>query len=426
MKVFLLIFTLIFFAPIAYAVDEVNLEFNENFQKHSVNLTKFEDQIENNEKYEPDIQDVEAIDIPLPPVPKADIFATPWTLQAEIQKSVLEKAKEFWDNQPERTDIVSPLLKEQLTKRLKKGPFQSVYARAVLQSNMDIIIPEKGKSASDFEINLVNILIDAKSRDGKDTYRIMFDTSHQNNRPFMQQIFQDLYYETKRIPHHSILIGNSRVGTGLEGTQSPYTLPFLQRSQISRNFSNIRKRGIRVRGDYKYADYDFGIYDSDTYFSEFMPGGEFNFWINAKPLAKFKDKYGKLLTGTGLSVGKRNSTQYFVSGAGIEYSYKKLWARTEYSIANGSNGATGLSNKDRQGWYFTLGYRLNKKFEILARYDEFDPNRDVHNDHIREYSTGINYYIKGQALKLVLNYIFRQNDTANNSHRILVGAQLAL
>ena len=419
------IFALIFnftFTLCANAIEEVNLNFDDNFSKLEINIPKYEKE---KEILEEKIPDVEAFDS-YESKPQADIFSTPWTLQAEIQKSIFEKAKDFWAKQPDNTDDVSPLFKEQLTWHLNNGPLESLYARAVVQTNMDIMMPEDGNSYSKFDVNLINILVDGKSRDGKDTYRIMFDASHQHKRPFMQQFIQDIFYETRRIPHHSILIGNSRVGTGMEGTQSPYTLPFLQRSQISRNFSNIRKVGVRVRGDYKYAEYDLGVYSSDTFFSEFMPGAEFNSWINFKPLANTNEKYGKLLTGTGISLGKRHSTDYAVFGAGIEYSYNKFWTRVEYSIANGSNGATGLSNKNRQGWYAAVGYKLHKKIEVLARYDEFDPNRSVHKNHIREYTAGINYYIKGQALKLVLNYIFRQNQSGSDSHRILIGTQIAL
>ncbi len=62
----------------------------------------------------------------------------------------------------------------------------------------------------------------------------------------------------------------------------------------------------------------------------------------------------------------------------------------------------------------------------MARYDEFDPDRTISGNNQREYTAGINYYIKGQALKLILNYIFCQNEAKADSHRILIGAQLAL
>ena len=98
----------------------------------------------------------------------------------------------------------------------------------------------------------------------------------------------------------------------------------------------------------------------------------------------------------------------------------------EYAVANGSNGGSGLTSKHRQGWYVTLGYHLTKKLELLARYDDFNPDKKIHNNNQREYTAGINYYLKGQSLKLILNYIYCQNQAKSNSHRILLGTQIAL
>ena len=242
----------------------------------------------------------------------------------------------------------------------------------------------------------------------------------------MSQFVQDAYYETKRIPHHTILIGNSRTGTGYEGAQSPYTLPFINRSQISRNLANIRKVGVRVKEIILWLIMIFGGYSSDTFFTEFIPGLEFDGWVNLKPLGKTDGKYGKLTTGTGFVLGRRNSVDYSLGGAYIGYEYNKFWTRMEYAISDGSNGGSGLTNKRRQGWYVTIGYRLTKKLEILARYDEFDPDRTVKANNQREYTAGINYYLKGQALKLIFNYIYCQNEAKPDSHRLLVGTQIAL
>ena len=69
---------------------------------------------------------------------------------------------------------------------------------------------------------------------------------------------------------------------------------------------------------------------------------------------------------------------------------------------------------------------LTKKLQILARYDEFDPNREIANNNKREYSVGLNYYVKGQGLKFILNYVFCQNDATKDSHRIMLGTQLLI
>ena len=434
MKRFLIGFFILIFCITcpAFALDEVNLEFNENFQKLSINILSPEEMVSQDnqqdeaEREEPmDVEGIDTFNVPLPEIVVSEETA-PLTFYSRLQNEIKQTMKDVYKLQIEETDSITPLLKDKLKFHFDRGPISSLHTSVLAQNKFDLFMPNKGNSYSKYDVNLITVIFDAKTRSGKDMFRLMLDPSHQHNVPFMQNLFKDVFYETKRIPHHSILIGNSRAGTGIEGLQSPYIIPFMHRAQISRNFSNIRKVGLRVRGDYKYLDYDFGTYSSGTYFSDFIPGGEFDVWVNAKPLAKSKGKYGKLKTGMGLSTGKRHSTDYFVGSFGLHYSYKKLWTQMEYSFANGSNGYSGLSSKHRQGWYVTLGYKLTKKLEIVARYDDFDPDKSIGRNNTREYSAGINYYIKGQALKLVLDYIFCQNKASSDSHRFLIGAQLAL
>jgi hypothetical protein len=222
------------------------------------------------------------------------------------------------------------------------------------------------------------------------------------------------------------LVGNSRPSVGYEGAGSAYTLPFANRSQIARNFGTVRKLGIRVMGNYKYVDYDLGGFSSGTYFSDFFPGGEFDGWVNIKPLAKTNGKYGILKIGGGIATGKRDSIGFTVTSAYVGYEYKKFRIKGEFANANGSNGLSGLTNKHRQGWTVTAYYLINKKLEAIVRYDEFDPDKSIDNNNRREYTAGLSWYIKGQALKLMLNYVFCQNQSAKDSHRIILGAQIAL
>ena len=353
-----------------------------------------------------------------------DLNNNPTQQDLSLFGSIIETAKQLPTKEYEGYEQVPGLFKDALTMNFKEGPVESIHTWAVMQTNFDSQINETN-SGTKFNVPLINVLFDTKMKGGKDNFRLMLDVSHQHNRPFFNQFVQDAYYETTRIPHHKVLIGNSRPTVGQEGGQSPYTLPFVYRSQISRNFGSARKVGVRVRGDYSLVDYDIGGYSSDTFFSEFMPGVEFDGWVNVHPLAKTSHK-GKLTTGGGISSGSRNSTDYFVGGTYLGYSYKNFWTKMEYAVANGSNGGSGLTSKHRQGWYVTVGYHLTKKLELLARYDDFNPDKKIHNNNQREYTAGINYYLKGQSLKLILNYIYCQNQAKSNSHRILLGTQIAL
>ena len=338
-----------------------------------------------------------------------------------------ETAKNVYNLEIERTDVATPLLKDQLTFHFEKGVLDNLHIWSAYQMNFSTTIPERGDTDSKFDVGLINILIDGQFKGGKENFRIMLDPTHRHSHlPFMEPFFQDLYIESHRLAHTSVLVGNSRPGVGIEGAQSPYTLAFINRSQISRNLANIRKFGVRVRGDYSLMDYDVGVYSSSTNFTSFFPGHEFDAWMNVKPLGKTDGRFGKLVAGGGISSGDKHDTSYMVSSAYAGYDYKKFWTKFEYAHANGSNGGSGLSDKRSEGLFVTVGYHLTKKLELLARYDEFDPDRTINNNKMREYTLGTNYYLKGQALKLIFNYIYCQNDSKTDSHRLLVGTQILL
>ena len=334
-------------------------------------------------------------------------------------------AKKVYKMQIEDNTIPSSLLEDYLTWHFEKGPVEKLHFWSGYQTNADIDF-SKDHTSTKFYQGMINIFFDGEFKGGQEEFRVMLNPTPQSERPYFQPFIKDLYVQSKRIPHHRVLIGNSSTGIGLEGAQSAFTLPLLNRSQISRNLANVRKFGVRVRGDYSLVNYDLGGYSSDTYFSSFFPGAEFDGWVNFKPFGKTNGKYGKLLIGGGLETGKRHDTNFFLTGANISYEYKKFWARAEYANANGSNGNAGLTNKRQNGWYATVGYHLTPKLEIVARYDEFDPDKHIKKNNQREYTAGINYYIKGQALKLVLNYVFCDNDSRPDGHRLLIGTQIAL
>ena len=74
----------------------------------------------------------------------------------------------------------------------------------------------------------------------------------------------------------------------------------------------------------------------------------------------------------------------------------------------------------------TFIYKLTKKLHLVTRFDDFNNNTHIKNNNTREYSAGINYYILGQTLKLVLDYVFCQNQSRDDSHKIMIGTQVLL
>ncbi len=350
------------------------------------------------------------------------------TLEEKIEKEINPYSKEALKGIIEKEyDLNNSegMFKKQLTAQFNKGIIKDIGLQGSFIFNLGETIGEK-ESNLKYNTQLINVGLKGKFRTEKEGYNLLFDLTPDMHDDFFHKLVLDAWIETKRIPHNTLMFGTSRPNVGYEGGQCPYLVPFLARSQTARNFGNIRKTGIRIKGDYKYLDYDLGGYSSDTWYSEFFPGVETDLWINFKPLAKVKEKYGNLNIGGGIQTGSRNSHDFFVTSAAIRYDYKRFWMLAEYQNADGSNGASGLTDKKRWGYNITLAYRITKKLEFLLRYDDFDPNKLIANNNIKEYTAGINYFILGQTMRVMLNYVFAQNQGGSDSHKIIVGTQFLL
>lgn len=339
-------------------------------------------------------------------------------------KTLQEKLKEIKAKEVKDISKTHYLFEEILTKNFENSLVEKMQVFAYYRANASMdFYPDD----NDFMYGFNDLDVGAlgKFKGGKNYYEARFRLTPQSNYSFLQYLPSNMYVANTSIPHHTIILGNTRVATGHEGSKSSVVIPLVARSQISRNFGNTRKLGVRVKGKYDLVEYDLGGYSSDTYFRQFFPGAEFAGWVTLKPLGKTKGKYGKLKLGSGFTAGQ-NDINYSVVGAYASYEYKRLYANFEWGKANGYNGAKTLTSNKAEGLYTTIGYRITPKVQIVGRYDEYRPNLDVANNMQREYSAGINYFLKGQAMKLMLNYVYCNNESKPDSHRIILGTQLLL
>ena len=342
------------------------------------------------------------------------------------EKTLREKLEDIYKSENTDIRVNNYLLTEVLTKHFDKSVVKSIHPFAGYNGSVKMNFNEGDSLQTKYGFNVMVAGVDGKFRDGNSDFRLLFSLSPLSSRNMLRNAFSDVYIGTNKIQNHRIQVGYQRPASGIEGKMSAFQIPFTYRSQISRNFGTVRKIGARVIGDYSLIDYDIGGYSSDTYMKSFFPGAEFAGWVNLKPLGKTDGKYGNLKIGGGIQSGKRD-TDYTVTGAYAAYEYKKFTANFEWANANGYNGLSGhTSEKHASGFYTTLGYMIMPKVQLLARYDEFDPDKRVRHNNKREYSLGINYFIKGQGLRLIFNYVFCQNDSAKDSHRLIMGTQILL
>lgn len=322
-----------------------------------------------------------------------------------------------------RTDVPTFLLKEELTYGYEKGPVSKVQFYGAYRGNLSGLW-NSGDYDTDYNTDTLQFGAIGKFRKTKTDFKIGFNPKPKEGLNYMQNFIADAYVVNNSIPHHRVVIGYSRNQIGKEGGTSSYILPFVNRSQIARNFGSTRALGVRLIGDYSLLDYSMAFNSSDRYFHTPFAGPEFTGWVNVKPFGKTDGRYGKLVLGGGLNAG-HNKTDYTVGSVYVGYKYKKLWTNFEYGIADGYNG-TRVSTNKAEGFNYTLGYKIHPRLQLIARYDQFDPNRDCAHDLRREYTAGVNWFIKGQSLRVILNYIFCDNQNMDDSHRIILGTQFVL
>jgi phosphate-selective porin len=75
-----------------------------------------------------------------------------------------------------------------------------------------------------------------------------------------------------------------------------------------------------------------------------------------------------------------------------------------------ANGITPMADFEASGWYVQASYFLiPKKLQAVAKWETFDPGQ-VPNDGIHSITGGLNYYIHGDGIKLMADYIHTWSD----------------
>ena len=323
-----------------------------------------------------------------------------------------------------RTDVPSYLFKDDLTFKFEKGPISRIQAYGGYRGAINSLWLSNNYT-TEYD-NLTNqIGMYGQFRNPNYKFKLAANPIPKSGTNYLDRFISDAYIVNTSIPHHQIVAGYSRVQTGIEGGTSTYILPFVARSQIAKNFGSARSLAVKVIGNYEYVDYNISVGSAGRYITSGMPGAEFNSWVNIKPFGHKSKKLGKLTLGGGFN-GGHNRIDYSILSGYIGYHHKKLWANFEAAVADGYNGSRGISSNKACGYAATVGWKFNPHWQLIARVDQFDPNRDISNNLQREYTIGLNWFIRGQALKVILNYVFCNNQNRADSHKLILATQIMI
>lgn len=253
------------------------------------------------------------------------------------------------------------------------------------------------------------------------SYRVQFDLAGTPK-------LIDAYAELKLNDYFNFTIGQAKIPFSLENLTSSNKLELIDRSQavealVARGKDiggnqNGRDLGIQLSGtllklkDRPLLDYRLGIYNGSG--------------INTTDTNEKKDFATRLIVhpvvGLDISAASYNGSRFIPEvktgtvvttpaknvdrnryGFDLNYDLKDLAIRAEYI-----HGTDDLI--DREGYYFQAGYYfLQKKLQLIAKYDFYDADKSKTNNASIWYVLGANYNFNTNV-RLQANYTFKQEE----------------
>ena len=233
-------------------------------------------------------------------------------------------------------------------------------------------------------------------------------------------LIQDLniYYH-----YHSMVrfrVGQMKYPLTMEGLTPSSQLDFIDRSIITaREYGDRRDIGYLVYGDNHKFDYSLGLFNGsgpnnqDNNDNKDLSG---RFVFHASDKIKF---------GTSFYRGPHNrlATDEFDvnrNRAGVEFAYTgyPFGVKTEYMQGSDDDANSG-------GYYGSVTYSVNSTYQFGARFEGWDPNHDSSDDETTMTTLGVNYKLKGDAAKIMANYVLTNDNSASkNMSEFLVQFQV--
>ncbi len=338
------------------------------------------------------------------------------------------KASNIYYGSAENYSEVSPVLKLFSQKGLEfdNSFVNSVKLTFFAEGNMALNATDKATQNFLLDFPIIEPMITTKFNENKDEF--MFDINFARHikgytNRFTEKISR-AYISHSFNENQKILIGQgARVPVNYDGSISTMSLDLIMRSQIARNLGNVSSMGVRNIASYKYFDYDLGVYDSTRYLADLGSGSEFTGYVMLKPFADFDEKINNFKLGAGYNIGEyhRSYHQYSVFSS---YDYNKFHIKAEYANAQRCNGIRFLNN-EAEGFYTTAIYDITPKLAIVGRYDFFNPNTSFHNSDIQEYTGGITYK-PFKNMKIMLNYIRTNQSNLPDTNKFIFATRFII
>jgi phosphate-selective porin OprO/OprP len=266
-------------------------------------------------------------------------------------------------------------------------------------------------------------------------FRLEFDLAGTlSNTTGLRAQMTDGYVDWNRYTCANVRAGQFKTPFGFEQLYADPRLPTIERSLVNDRLTLNRQLGAQLWGDLldKRLSYAVGVFNGNGFNNSGNDNGKF-LWAGRLAAIPWK---GQALGGAGswavggnafqsedaalslpdlnldstpttpdkdgLFTGKRHG---FGIDSQLEAGPLSLWAeylRVRFEPAD----ARPAARFDAEGWYAQAGlFLVPGKLQAVLKHETFDPSRQIAGGGVSTDTAGLNYYIKGNNLKLQLDYL---------------------
>lgn len=261
----------------------------------------------------------------------------------------------------------------------------------------------------------------------------------------------DAFLNWNKYEFANVKFGQFKTPFGYEQLVADTRVVTIERSLPNDRLTDSRQIGLGVSGDFfkKRLSYSVGAFNGSGVNNSFNDNESFMWAGRLNGVAyqgKIADRDARVAFGVnGLTTRDKgivkagfgfptvatvaNSFTGRRSSYGVDAQLKWWWfgLEAEYLLSHFEHSSrVPFDDLDAEGWYVLATADVWPKIlQMLVKYETFDPNRDLAGNSSDVWTFGLNYFIKGDDLKLSLNYLLGDAAGARNDQgRVIARMQL--
>jgi phosphate-selective porin len=249
----------------------------------------------------------------------------------------------------------------------------------------------------------------------------------------------EIYLQWRRYPAATLRVGQIKPAFGAEALLGDTRSAAIERSLPNDRLTDGRQLGVGLLGELPDAKVGYlltmangnGVNASANDNSKFAKAARVYF----TPLATAGDKVilgvdGLWADDAAVTKPDFGFTGNLFSGRRSAWGVDAQWIHGPLDLSveylHNTFKPAGAAEFDAAGWHAAAAYYLvPARVQALLRYEEFDPNTTLGGNRTHSWTAGLNYLIKGEDLRLMLDYMYGEvPGSKEDGGRLLTRMQL--